>query len=119
MKRFVVATMTIVFFLVAAFECSFRGASKTEVISAKTTSGTQVQMKVINTSGEPLQLAHYNVRQTQKTGIAQDPLVTTWEETVVCQFEGGLAPGDTSDTTVCGPTKNTEAAADEVFLTSK
>ena len=118
MKTFVVATMTIVFFLVAAFECSFRGTSKTEVISAKTTSGIQVKMQVVNTSSEPLQSAHYNVRQTQKTGIAQDPLVTTWQKTVSCQFEGGLVPGDTISV-LCNPTENTEAAADEVFLTSK
>ena len=118
MKRFVVATMTIVFFLVAAFECSFRGASKTEVISAETASGSQVQMEVVNTSGKPLQSAHYNVRQTQKTGIAQDPFVTTWQRAVSCQFEGGLARGDTTSA-VCDPAENTEAAADEVFLMSK
>lgn len=118
MKRFIVATTVIIFFLVAAFECSFRGASKTEVIGAETVSDNQVQMKVVNTSGEPLQSAHYNVRQTQKTGIVQDPLVTTWQKTVSCQFEGGLAPGDTASV-LCNPTENTEAAADEVFLTSK
>ena len=118
MKRFVVATTTIVFFLVAAFECSFRGASKTEVVDARANSEGEVKMEVVNTFGEPLQSAHYNVRQTQKTGIAQDPLVTTWQKTVSCQFEGGLAPGDTTSV-LCDPTENTEAAADEVFLTSK
>ena len=113
MKRFIVATTVIIFFLVSAFECSFR--SKTEVIAAETAPGGQVQMEVVNTSGDSLDSAHYNVRQTQKTGIAQDPLVTTWQRTVFCQFEGGLAPGDTISA-VCNPTE--EAAEDEVFLTS-
>jgi len=118
MKRFIVATTVIIFFLVAAFECSFRGVSKTEVVDAKANSEGEVQMEVVNTSGESLQSAHYNIRQTQKTGIAQDPLVTTWQKTVSCQFDGGLAPGDTASA-LCNPAENTGAAADEVFLTSK
>lgn len=114
MKRFIVSIAVIIFFLVSAFECSFRGASKTEVVDAKANSEGEVKMEVVNTSGEPIQSAHYNVRQTQKTGIAQDPLVTTWQKTVSCQFDGRLAPGDTASA-VCGSAENVDA--DEVFLT--